>query len=93
MGRKTIAFMHRGRLAVYIPEKSAERIQIGVGSQITAQLNSDNELRIRRVSDPISYKAQRHEMLIKANRNLKLLKSFRKAENAENDKKSDVPLR
>jgi antitoxin component of MazEF toxin-antitoxin module len=54
MGRKSKVFKYHGHLAVAIPEKSAERIQIAEGSDVSFILNAENELRMKRVSEPIT---------------------------------------
>ena len=53
MGRKSKCFRHNGYYAIHIPIKSAERIGLAPGCEISVILNSDNELRIRRLGEPV----------------------------------------
>jgi len=53
MGRKSKCFRHNGYYAIHIPLKSAERIGLAPGCEITVILNSNDELRIKRLGEPV----------------------------------------
>lgn len=60
MGRKSKCFRHMGNYACHIPLKSAEKIGLAPGCEITVILNSDNELRIRRLGEPVILVNKKH---------------------------------
>lgn len=70
MGRKSKCFRHNGFYAIHIPLKSAERIGLAPGCEITVILNADNELRIRRLGEPVILQNKKHG--IKGNIDAKL---------------------
>ena len=53
MGRKSKCFRYKGNYACNIPLKSAERIGLCPGCEITVIVNADNELIIRRLGEPV----------------------------------------
>lgn len=60
MGRKSKCFRIGKDFAIRIPLKSAERIGLAPGCEITVILNSDNELRIRRLGEPVILVNKKH---------------------------------
>ena len=54
MGRGSICFRHKGHIAVFIPIKSAEKIGLVPGCDIRVLINSKDEVRVRRVGEPVT---------------------------------------